>query len=867
MKKIAIIGAGIFGCVTAIELSKSGFEVVVFERAEEILSGASTINHLRHHYGFHYPRSKETVEEIKKARASFEQEFEGCITEFFDDYYGVSLTGSKTTPEDFIKFCDDMELPYKIEWPEKEEYMDKSKIGVCVKTPERVYDPEILKGMLLNKMRKVPIKLKLFHQVVGGEIDGEIKRLRIKCNEEVYEQEFDYVINATYCNFNNFNKWFGLSRKKLQYELIELLELKVPINKKIGLTIMDGEFSSLLPRGERGTFTLGHVKESILDVAISDDLDPVLMASNNIKSNKEGIMREGIKDYPFLKDAIVLRSMFVTRVVKPDVDDTDERPSEITEYGNGMYSIFGGKVITCVDIAKEIDKKIKQENQIGVEKQIKGILIYPPNQLMDVERARPDGSLGLLYLAAALEEKGIKTDILDASVGTQEQNLEETFYKMVKRENGLIRIGMEFKDIADYVVKKGYDFVGIHSNLTPQTKMAFETAKAIKKANPKIKIYAGGVNARALKNRFLETGDFDGICLTEGELIFPKMILEGIENAPGFAYKDNNGNIKINPVNETCFPKELDDLPMPAWEKLPFDKYDALNSVHGTDVTENINQRYAPIMTSRGCVWQCKFCHISTEKGDIGQLRLHSIKRVIAEIKRLKSLGVKKLFFEDDTLLVKKERVKEIFREIKDEELTILNVNGVNLIDFFDRTKEIEGKWKIDKEYLHILKDAGFNQMVFPVESGCQRILNKYATGKVQLNKMDIPLLMKTMTEMGILAPVNMIIGFPDETEEEIQQSIDLGKKLKQNGAPYISFFLPIPFPGSKLYDLAIECNYLDKNFNPDIMNWKRPMMKNTVINPKRLEEIRDKANEEINDEKFIEGAVRKTIGYRWSNK
>ena len=55
MKKVGIIGAGVFGCSAALELAKD-FDVTVFDRANNILEGASTINHLRHHYGFHYPR-------------------------------------------------------------------------------------------------------------------------------------------------------------------------------------------------------------------------------------------------------------------------------------------------------------------------------------------------------------------------------------------------------------------------------------------------------------------------------------------------------------------------------------------------------------------------------------------------------------------------------------------------------------------------------------------------------------------------------------------------------------------------------------------------------------------------------------------
>jgi hypothetical protein len=155
----------------------------------------------------------------------------------------------------------------------------------------------------------------------------------------------------------------------------------------------------------------------------------------------------------------------------------------------------------------------------------KGLLIYPPNQLMDVETPRPDGSLGPLYLASALEAHGFQVDILDASVGSTDLSLEETFYRNVKQENGLTRIGMSFNEIANYVHKNQYDFVGITSNFTPQTNMAILTAKSIKEILPSIPIFTGGVNSRAMISKFLNTHFFDGICLTEGEIVFPKMVI------------------------------------------------------------------------------------------------------------------------------------------------------------------------------------------------------------------------------------------------------------------------------------------------------------------------------------------------------
>jgi anaerobic magnesium-protoporphyrin IX monomethyl ester cyclase len=501
------------------------------------------------------------------------------------------------------------------------------------------------------------------------------------------------------------------------------------------------------------------------------------------------------------------------------------------------------------------------------------LLLYPPIQLMDIETPRPDGSLGPLYLAAALEAEQIPTDILDASVGTPEQSIEDTFNRTVRQESGLNRIGMEVNDIAEYVRARGYTAVGIHSNFTPQTRLVFETARAIKQTCPSVRIYAGGVNARAMKDRFLRTGLFDAVCLTEGELIFPKVVRAHAEGKTldGIAGVAQRG--ATNPVDASCFPRHLDDLPMPAWHKLPLDKYEAIASPHGVEVSERKERRYAPVMTSRGCPFACSYCHISSEKrensltGAVGMLRTHSVQRVIDEIDTLQGLGIRRLFFEDDSLLADKARVKEIFKRVRDRNLLISNVNGVNLIHFFsDRSFTTPGKWPIDVEYLEILRAAGFDQIVFPVESGSPRILTRHATNKVILDRMDLVELMRTMTRVGIMAPVNMMIGFPDETEREIQQSIDLAQRLRDAGAPYVTFFIPIPFPGSRLHEMALAGGHLDADFDPDIMNWKRPVMKNTAVPAAKLEEIRDWANEKINTDKHVRLRLEHSVGFRWQS-
>ncbi len=362
MKKIAVIGAGIFGCSAALELAKK-HDVSIFERSAEILSGASTHNHLRHHYGYHYPRSKETAMESLSGRKGFEKEYGDCVVKSFPAYYAIAKQVSKSTPEEFIKFCDELHLKYEIVEPDPEIF-NKSEIVMCLKTPEPAYDPGILKNIVEKKLENSKVKLKLRHEIIGGSIlKDESKKLKIKNSEKIYEEEFDIVVSAIYSNFNKINEWFGLPRKKVHYALMELLDMELPIKERIAAMIIDGDFSTFVPSGKPGIVRLGHVKKSVLKEIISDSLDTHLIASENIESKKDRIIKESIKYYPIIKRAKFLKSIFVTRVVKANVEDTDERPTEITEHGNGIYSIFAGKVITCIDtarkIAREIDKSFK----------------------------------------------------------------------------------------------------------------------------------------------------------------------------------------------------------------------------------------------------------------------------------------------------------------------------------------------------------------------------------------------------------------------------------------------------------------------------------------------------------------------------
>lgn len=359
MKKVAVIGGGIFGCTAAIELARKGFEVTIFEREREIFEGATRNNHLRHHYGYHYPRSKETALESIRARESFASEFKDSIIEGFPAYYAVAKEDSKSSKEEFMEFCDDLGLKYKLVEPDPNIF-DISKISICLETPEPAYDPEILKRLILNKLKEEKVKLSLDSEIVGGKIldDGK-KRLKIKRREKITEEEFDFIVSAIYSNFNKINEWFGMPKKKFRYDLMELLDMELPIKERFGAMIVDGDFCTFVPLIKKGVVRLGHVREVRIKTVISEEIDAEKLIRENTNSNRKRIIEESIKYFPILKKAKFLRSNFIVRIIKDNVERTDERPTEITNHGKGIFSIFGGKVITCVNTAREILKMIK----------------------------------------------------------------------------------------------------------------------------------------------------------------------------------------------------------------------------------------------------------------------------------------------------------------------------------------------------------------------------------------------------------------------------------------------------------------------------------------------------------------------------
>lgn len=347
--RICIIGAGIFGSTIAFVLARDGWHVRLVDQASSICSGASGNNLFRLHHGYHYPRSLATAKESFEASTLFLEEYDAAVLAGIPHYYAVAKSGSKINASEFINHCNLLGLSIQ----------DASSADISFDHIEQLFlvdesrlDISILKNEIMSRLIRENVEISLN------------SRFRL---DDYGNYDF-YIIAANSGNSDVLNK-FGFVYPARQYELCEVAVLDFSdLQFNFDLVVLDGDFISFSPFGVSSKYLLYHVKHSVLYREISKSLSlPGEFQSlvNNCGitfvphfSRYREMLSEAAKFIPKLSNACYAGSLFSVRSTLPNVDNTDERPSFVEWHSSNVLSVFSGKIVTAVKVARQVRDQI-----------------------------------------------------------------------------------------------------------------------------------------------------------------------------------------------------------------------------------------------------------------------------------------------------------------------------------------------------------------------------------------------------------------------------------------------------------------------------------------------------------------------------
>ena len=356
-RNVVIIGGGIFGLSAAIVLGENGFSVTVLEKEFDIMTKASLVNQNRIHMGYHYPRSLQTGRESLRGLDNFKKYFSESINESFKKYYAISKNNSKVSAQEFYDFCMELNLPLIEKYPDKS-LLDRSKVDGCWLTPEPVFDYGIIKNIICKKiMRLSNVTVLKNAKVKNIKINNDIKSIILENNKVFFA---DYLINATYSNIPAISNLISDVKIVGKYELciMPILKTNIPLKNQFGITIMDGSFCSIMPKGfNQNELILYHVDKSVLQTYEG----PKRGAWNSILGFPEVELIEKCSEYfPSINNMTLIDTWVATRIVLPNKEKDDARPTLLLDHKNKIYSIFSGKLTTAIDAAHNILEKLTQ---------------------------------------------------------------------------------------------------------------------------------------------------------------------------------------------------------------------------------------------------------------------------------------------------------------------------------------------------------------------------------------------------------------------------------------------------------------------------------------------------------------------------
>jgi len=340
------------------------------------------------------------------------------------------------------------------------------------------------------------------------------------------------------------------------------------------------------------------------------------------------------------------------------------------------------------------------------------------------------------------------------------------------------------QSLADVLpMAKDYDLVVLHTS-TPSFKSDVKTIQALKDANPNLK--AGMIGAKVANDadgslRAAPVVDF----AARNEFDFTiKDVADGVrwDQIKGLSYRNSEGVVVHN--EDRPILENMDSLPFvtPVYKRdLKIENY----------FIGYLKHPYISIYTGRGCKSRCTFCLWPQTVGG-HRYRTRSVEHVLEEIAWAKKEfpQVKEFFFDDDTFTDNLPRAEAIAKG--------LGKLGV--------TWSCNAKANVPRESLKVMHENGLRLLLVGYESGNQQILHNIKKGmRVEVAERFT----KDCHDIGVTIHGTFILGLPGETKETIEETIQFANRINPHT---IQVSLAAPYPGTFLYNQAVENGWLDKD-------------------------------------------------------
>lgn len=446
---------------------------------------------------------------------------------------------------------------------------------------------------------------------------------------------------------------------------------------------------------------------------------------------------------------------------------------------------------------------------------MKVLLVNPPTFNYYYQLGAELPPLGLGYLGGMLKQEGHQVKIVDLDVVPEKER------------------NIDFR---------GFDLVGITSD-TPRYHKALKIATEAKKQ--RVPVVMGGFHVTFMDEEALSTGVVDYVVRGEGEYVLLNLVnaLERDKDLVGIRGLSflKKGCYRRNP--DAPFIDNLDELPYPARELFPLDRYRSF--YEGFPMTSMI--------TSRGCPFDCSFCACSRFSGL--KWRTRSLDSILKEMDHLQnSYGYHAFTFVDDNFTLNPKRVIAFAEEIKARKW---NVRWW----CFSRADTIVR----NEDMVEKMAEAGARTVFLGLESGNQEVLDSYGK-KITIRQQFRAIHM--LKHYGIKVWGSFIIGARTETKEMIEKTIRLARKFKPKMG---QFSILTPYPGTELFNCLKRENKII-TYNWDYYDGAHAVIKTEFLSPRELQKLLVKAYRRFylrfsNFARLVSASVRKKVGFKTSLK